>query len=350
MSAQPVRINEIQVIGSHNSYHAGLGPNEMAYLKKLSPQSAAALDYSHPPLTTQLDAGVRQLEIDVYGDAKGGLFAKPSALERMTAAGFALDPPFDPEGLMLKPGFKVLHAQDVDYRSRCQPFVACLAEVRAWSKAHPRHVPIFILIENKDGRPRDYMIQPEALTAETFNLLDAEIRSVFKPGEMITPDDVRGSSTTLEEAVLKNGWPSLESSRGKVMFVLDQERVGPMVTKGHPSLEGRTMFTNSTAGNPDAAFMKLNDPTSSKVQEAVRKGYIVRTMCDPGVAGVRAGETRRRDAALASGAQMVSTDYPFDEKAASSGYAVRFEKSNVRCNPVVKAPACRLDLLEETAH
>lgn len=352
VTGQAIRINEIQVIGSHNSYHAGLGPNEMAYLRKQNARAAESLDYSHPALTVQLNAGVRQLEIDVYGDAKGGLFAKPAWPGLMAKAGFALDPPFDPAGVMLKPGFKVLHAQDLDYRSNCQPFVSCLEEVRAWSKAHPRHLPVFILIENKDGRSRpEYMIEPEPLTAETFDRLDAEIRSAFRAGELITPDDVRGRSRTLEVAVLKSGWPTVEKARGKVMFVLDQERVTPLYTKGHPSLEGRAIFTNSTPGTPDAAFVKMNNPLGEKIAEAVRKGYLVRTMSDPGAAGVKAGDTKKRDAALASGAQMVSTDYPLNEKAAGSGYSVRFEgsSSNVRCNPVLKAAGCRLDLLGEAA-
>src|ERR1700753_977376 len=73
----PVRMNEIQVIGSHNSYHAGISPNEMAFLRKAKPEAADALDYSHPALTVQLNAGVRQVELDIYGDSKGGLFAQP---------------------------------------------------------------------------------------------------------------------------------------------------------------------------------------------------------------------------------------------------------------------------------
>ena len=351
LKAQVIRMNEIQVIGSHNSYHKGLGPNEMAFLRTQNARAAEAVDYTHPALTVQLDAGVRQLEIDVYGDAKGGLFAKPAWPELMAKAGVALDAPFDPAGLMLKPGFKVLHAQDLDYRSNCQPFVGCLQEVRAWSRAHPRHLPIFILIENKDGRPRpEFMVEPEALTTGTFDRLDAEIRSIFPAAELITPDDVRGRFETLEKAVLTSGWPPVESSRGKVMFMLDQERVGPLVLRGHPSLKGRVVFTNSTPGNPDAAFVKMNNPAVDKIAEAVKKRYLVRTMSDPGAAGVKAGETIRRDAALASGAQMVSTDYPFDWKAAGSGYAVRFEGSEtVRCNPVLKASVCKLDLLGEPA-
>jgi Phosphoinositide phospholipase C, Ca2+-dependent len=154
-----IRLNEIQIIGSHNSYHAGLGPNTMAYLRKTNPKAADALDYHHPSLTAQLDSGVRQLEIDVFGDSKGGLFANPAMQRILVKNGLPADSPFDPEGIMEKPGFKVIHAQDLDYRSNCQPFTGCLAEIRAWSKAHPGHLPIFLLIENKDGQSRpEYMV------------------------------------------------------------------------------------------------------------------------------------------------------------------------------------------------
>src|SRR5580698_11249095 len=77
-SAQELKLTDIQIVGSHNSYHSGISPNEMAYLRKVNPKAADDLSYTHPSLTTQLNDGVRQLEIDVYGDAKGGLFAHPS--------------------------------------------------------------------------------------------------------------------------------------------------------------------------------------------------------------------------------------------------------------------------------
>lgn len=336
---QPLRLNEIQIIGSHNSYHVGISPNEMASLRKANPQAADALDYHHPPLQAQLDAGVRQLEIDVFGDSKGGLFAHPAAPGLLTKAGLPTDPEFDPTGIMAKPGFKVLHVQDLDYRSNCEPFVACLSIIRDWSRAHPNELPIFVLIENKDGKPRqDYMVTPEKVTTATFDALDAEIRSVFSPTEMITPDDVRGTHKTLEEAILNTGWPSLESARGKVIFLLDQRRFTPLVTAGHPSLEGRAMFTNSEPGTPDAAFMEVNNATADpdRIPSLVSKGYLVRTMTDPAPAAIHAGDTKKRDAAMASGAQILSTDYPYNEKAAS-GYSVQFEHGNVRCNPVLKA-------------
>ena len=349
--AQPgaaLKLNEIQIVGTHNSYHSGMGPHEMAYLRKVDPRTADSLDYRHPPLNVQLDAGVRQLELDVWGDSKGGLFANPAGLGLVAKAGLSADPPFDPNGIMKKPGFKVFHVQDIDFRSNCEPFVACLGAIRDWSKAHPGHLPIFILVENKDDRPQaDYMTTPEPLTPETFDALDAEIRSVFQPSEMIVPDDVRGAHKTLEEAVLTSGWPSLDRARGKVVFLLDQERVGVFYTKGHPSLAGRVLFTNAQPGSPDAAFVEVNDflARPDLIPSLVRKGYLIRTMTDPHPEGVRANDGSRWDAAMASGAQILSTDYPSRE-AAGSGYSVRFDRGNVRCNPVLK-PACDAAAIKE---
>jgi hypothetical protein len=341
-SAQELKLNEIQVVGTHNSYHSGISTNEMAYFRMVNPRAADSLDYRHPSLTTQLNDGVRQVELDVYGDVNGGLFSHPAGPRRAAAAGFPADPVFDLNHIMDKPGFKVLHVQDLDYRSNCEPFTQCLGEIRAWSKAHPGHLPLFILVENKDGHSADYMVTPEPLTTATFDRLDGEVRSVFAPGEMIVPDNVRGTHKTLEEAVLAGKWPVLESARGKVIFLLDQRRVGRLYTEGHPSLEGRVFFTNAQPGTPDAAFVEANDSVSDPnlVPALVRKGYLVRTMTDPGPAGVRANDTRRRDASIASGAQILSTDYPLREPAAS-GYFVGVDRETVRCNPVLKAAGCR---------
>jgi hypothetical protein len=90
----------------------------------------------------------------------------------------------------------------------------------------------------------------------------------------------------------------------------------------------------------------MNNATDPKIREVVAKGYLVRTMTDGGARAVREGNSTRRDAAMAGGAQLLSTDYPFDYKA-SSGYSVSFDKGNVRCNPVRKATACTATALKE---
>lgn len=335
-----LRMNQIQMVGTHNSYHAGLSPAEMAVLRKANPAASESLAYRHPPIKSQLDAGVRQLELDVFGDSKGGLFSDPLYL-RMAAQEGPADPmPPGWGAAMKKPGFKVLHVSDIDFRSHCWTLVACLEGVRTWSKAHPRHLPVYIQLENKTGRDRPGFARTEPWTTAALDALDAEIRSVFPPGEVVTPDDVRGKHDTLEQAVLRDGWPPLEWARGKVVFLLDQESMTPLYTAGHPSLRGRMMFTNGKPGSPDAAFVKFNNAASSEIPDLVRKGYLVRTMTDGGAQGVRLGETKRRDRGIAGGAQILSTDYPFDWKAEGSGYSVTLDGAKVRCNPVNAPKTC----------
>ena len=333
-------MTDVQILGSHNSYHAGLGKSEMAYLAKVNPKLAESLDYSHPLLEEQLALGVRKFEFDVFSDTKGGLFGKPAIVGLAAKAGLPADETYAKLGVLGKSGFKVIHVQDLDYRSSCQPFVECLMILRDWSKKHPQHLPIYVLVETKTGNPRpEFMVTPEAVTGETLDALDAEIRSVFEASHLVTPDVVRGDFATLEKAVLTRGWPSLEAGRGKVVFLFDQENVTGLYTKGRPSLEGRVVFTNGKPGTPDAAFVKLNDAASERIAELVKAGYLVRTMSD----GVKDG--KKRDAALASGAQIVSTDYYFSKKAAS-GYVVDFGGGIARCNPV-RVSACRAGLLVE---
>jgi hypothetical protein len=341
-----VHINQIQVIGTHNSYHAGFAPSAAKLWQTKDPKVFAGLDYRHLPLDQQFDAGVRQIELDVFADTKGGLYAHPAGPGMIAAAHLPPDPDFDPNGVMNKPGFKVMHVQDIDYRSTCQPFIVCLQLVRKWSREHPGHIPIFILVETKQKEPNEslQLTEPEPFTSATFDALDAEIRSVFRAAEMITPDDVRGKYETLNEAVLHGNWPTLRSARGKVVFLMDQRPVGPVYLEGHPSLRGRVLFTNAAAGEPDAAFTECNDGPADEITNLVRKGYLVRARTDADTKEARTNSTSRRDAMIASGAQILSTDYPANEPAKWPGaYSVALPgNAEARCNPVNAPAGCNL--------
>jgi len=339
-AASSLRINQIQVIGTHNSYHAGLTPGVAKLLKAVNPQAFAGLEYRHAGLAMQLDHGVRQVELDIFADAQGGRFAHPFGAT-LNAGGAAA---FDPAGVMQKPGFKVMHIQDLDYVSSCQPFVACLREIRTWSSAHPRHVPIFILVETKTEPALaavPHMATPEPFTAAALDALDKEIRSVFEAKEIITPDQVRGRYATLPESIVHGGWPTLKAARGKVVFLLDQSNVTRTYVAGHPALEGRVLFTNAEAGQPDAAFIEQNDGSAETIAALVKQGYLVRTRADADTKEGRSGETAKRDAALQSGAQIVSTDYPVFEPSPWTGYKVSLPKDAVaRCNPINVPKTC----------
>jgi hypothetical protein len=344
-----VHINEIQVIGSHNSYHAGFAPSERKYLEIKYPGTLRGLDYRHASLKDQLSGGVRQIELDVFADPEGGRFSHPAIVDAIAAAGLPADPNFDPTHEMDKPGFKVMHMQDLDERSTCLTFIACLKEVKAWSKQHPDHLPIFILVETKEGEPSEIPKPVKALpfTTVLFDALDAEIRSVFEPREIITPDDVRAHSATLVEAVRAGRWPTLAEARGRVIFLMDQQHVGPIYTKGHSSLEGRVLFTNALPGSPDAALVEQNEGSLAEIEALVKQGYLVRTRTDEGTEQARTNDIKRRDLALASGAQMLSTDYPASEPSQWTTYFVGFPQGLIaRCNPVNKPAGCIDALLE----
>src|ERR1700677_1375539 len=66
-----LKLNQIQVIGTHNSYHAGIAPNESTLWQAKYANAYKGLDYQHQPLQQQFDSGVRQIELDIFADSKG---------------------------------------------------------------------------------------------------------------------------------------------------------------------------------------------------------------------------------------------------------------------------------------
>ncbi|MDQ0462417.1 hypothetical protein QO010_000165 [Caulobacter ginsengisoli] len=311
-----LRMNDIQVIGTHNSYKQAISPPEFAGLTAAAPQVAVTLDYSHPPLGEQLDAGARQLELDLLYDPDGGRYADPLGRRLALKQGATL-PPWDDAPYRAK-GLKVLHVQDIDYRSNCPRFADCLAQIRAWSKAHPDHLPILILINLKeDALPTPGTVKPLLFNGEAMDSIDAEIRAVFSKDELVTPDQVRGRAATLAAAIRPDkggsrGWPRLAQARGKVFFALDapKDQVD-RYRAGRRNLEGRVMFVNAEPGDADAAYITLNDPVADAdaIKAALAAGLIVRTRADADTLEARKGDVFRREAALGSGAQYVSTDY-----------------------------------------
>jgi hypothetical protein len=325
-----IRLNEMQVIGTHNSYHIEPSAQKLETMIKFRPD-AVLLQYTHPPLPEQFEnEGVRQIELDVFADPTGTLWR--------------------PKG---RPGFKVFHIEQVDMDSTCEVLVDCLGAVKSWSDAHPAHLPITILLEIKDDADINVPPNPVPMTSALLHDLDDELRSVFPPNKLITPDDIRGAHATLEEAVLTDGWPEIDDVRGRVMFVLDNRR--DQYIDGDASLQGRPAFPPSTPGQPDAAFVKVNDPTGANhayIQDLVTQGYVVRTRADAPVETPQSGDTTQRDMALSSGAQWVSTDYPIP------GMTARFNSTYVaqipggtpaRCNPVNAPPGCVTTDIEDLA-
>ncbi|WBQ04660.1 phosphatidylinositol-specific phospholipase C1-like protein [Kribbella sp. CA-293567] len=338
-SGGAVRMNQLQQIGSHNSYHRELSPNEQKAQQQLNPGSVD-LWYSHASIPQQLtDQNVRTLELDLFPDPAGGLYTYP-LIRKLTGQGPLTDP------ALAQPGIKVMHVADFDYNTNCRTFVLCLRQVKAWSDQHPDAAPITINLELKQSDPQVVAaggVKAPPWDLANLNSVDAEIRSVFGEDDLLSPDDVRKPGLTLEQSVLTKGWPTLKQARGKVLFYFDNGgpgQVRDLYREGKPNLEGRAVFTRGPEGEADAAITQVNDPrgaNQAEIRRLVKKGYLVRTRSDEPLSTIRANETSRVGVALASGAQYVTTDFPV------AGMASRYDSDfvadlpgpfAVRFNPV----------------
>jgi hypothetical protein len=324
-----LRLNEVQVLGSHNSYRKRMYAPLFAFVQELAvggpaELDPAGLDYEHPPLTEQLDGyGVRALELDLYYDPMGGQFYERRGLALVN------EPTASNLPELQQPGIKVLHIPDFDYETHHVSFRSALSAIKAWSDAHPDHLPLFIQLETKESTVADALppTQIELTRAVPWDAagaaaIDAEIREVFTdPTRLITPDEVRGARATLEEAVLAGEWPLLNEARGRVIFYMEGAAVDDYLMAA-PGLEGRVVFPIGTPGQAHAAFVLRNDPRGHEADIAglVRLGYIVRTMGDSSTVEARSGDTSRVQEAWRSGAHIVSTDYYWpDPRGAQSG-------------------------------
>ncbi len=333
-----LKLNQLRIEGSHNSYRRLPSPKEEARIRALGPQVWRGLDYGHPPLESQLALGLHQFEIDVAPDPTGGAYAAPYG-----------DATPEVQALMAAPGAKVVHVPGLDTEVHCLTFRTCLQVFARWSDAHPDHAPVVILINSVDpDLIPGIWSNPVKFDQASIDALNQDVAEVIGRRRVITPDDVRGGHATLREAVLAKAWPRLGVARGKFLFVLDgsgdHERY---LRTGHPSLQGRMMFGWFDEASPEAAFFNIQDPTKEfdRIRQLIAAGFMVRTRADADTVEARTRDGRRMKAALASGAQIVSTDYyagvPDPE---GFGYVADFGGPGVQCDPLTapcKAPTSR---------
>lgn len=373
-SAEP-RLNQIQVVGTHNSYAQGIDPRLMAMADAIvGPKMAAraasltgvakaaqleyhpnpgtltqGLNYRYSSLADQLDGGMRSLEIDINNDPQGGRYAHPAGEAALKAKGVTDALPRDTTD-MDKPGLKVFHIADLDVRSSCNLFRTCLGQLRKWSDAHPNHAPIFILVEAKSDPLPIFAgsTAPLPFDRAAFAEMDQSIYDVIGRDHLVTPDQVRGEYPTLEAGVRAQHWPTLSASRGKFVFLL-LTALDPIALaayrEGHPNLEGRAAFLRANPGDSYAAFLLMDNATlrAKEIPALVKQGYLVRARADIETYEARINDPARATQAFRSGAQIVSTDFYKPGNGYGTPYVVRLPGGGAaRCNPVNAPAGCRI--------
>ncbi|APR86540.1 Hypothetical protein A7982_11889 [Minicystis rosea] len=296
-----LRMNHLQQKGTHNSYHE---PNADVTMIE-------ALNYTHKPLEEQLSAeGVRQFELDTHWNAA-------------------------------KEVMEVYHLYLVDEGTTCRLFTDCLKAMKSWSDRNPAHQPLFVQIEPKDS-PSD------TESAESyFASLEGEVLQVFPRERVIGPDDVRGKATSVRDALASQGWPTLGSARGKIVFFIDNhETLRDFYTHGGKDLSGRLMFIDAEPTDAWAGVILANDPKgdAARITEALKGNLMVRTRADGDNKEPFAGDTSVRDAAFLSGAHFISTDYPVAVPGVpmtGTPYVVEIpDGTPSRCNPLTAPAEC----------
>lgn len=302
--AGELRFDQIQALGTHNSYH--LRPPALSH---------PSHDYAHPPLAEQLEGGVRHFELDVHRA---------------------------PDGT----GVRVHHITTIDQESSCPRLADCLEQLRAWSLANPWHHLVVVIVEPVDDLARlfaesgaDPKESGEDLWEGYIRSLDEEIRAVF-PDRLLTPERFRDGDTSIRERLEDRGFVRIADTRGQVAFVLND--TGALRAEYRAGGEG-AMFVFGEVGEDDAAFVKADNPVTNaaRIEAAVKAGYVVRTRADADLEV----DAAVRDLALASGAQLVSTDFP--ALAPAEGYAVWLPGgAPSRCNPVSAPAGCEASRIE----
>jgi hypothetical protein len=355
-----LRLNQIQVVGTHNSYHLEPFPAVLALaqsepFRRAFPSAlSATTGYSHPSLTDQLTRqNVRQLELDLFPDPLGGHFSEPLGQTLALRRGEKLPTDLHAIAPLTAPGLKILHKPEFDYRTNTPSFVSALRELRAWSQKNPGHIPVLVLIELKTNGPASGVLTAitdphertlvaafpasPAWTDDQLATVEAEILSVFPLEKILTPAEVRGDAPTLRDAILTRGWPELEAVRGRVMFALDNENALRDRYLALPSRRTeRLLFVSVPPEHPEAAWMKINNPVRdfTRIQEMVRAGFLVRTRADEELREAKTNDTSRRERAFASGAQFVSTDFPAPDPRYSDYCVTLPGNADAALNPV----------------
>lgn len=97
-------------------------------------------------------------------------------------------------------------------------------------------------------------------------------------------------------------------------------------------------FVQGLPGMAHTAFMLVDNATvgQERIPALVRQGYLVRTRAEIDADEARRADPGRRDTALASGAQIISSDYLTAPDVHGNSYAVTPFEQGWRCNAVVR--------------
>jgi len=304
-------LNDYQWLGSHNSYKQQL-PDSWYQQAEQRGFATQPIRYGHPALTTQLEIGLRHLEIDLLADPQGGAYATPLMAQWLQQSG--LQQPVmtaEQQQQLLQPGIKVMHMPDIDFASYCLLLTDCLQQLAAWSVQHPQHLPVVILFNVKETGIIGGVVPPTWQAAD-YAAAEKVIAEVLGSGRILKADDVRHAAPQnglgLRGMLQHYGWPPLHQALGKFILLFDgQPQQFARYEQQFPGQRGSLFFASFDASHPDAAIVLRNQPQAAldDIAQLAAQNLLIRTRSDDG----NIPDRQRFEIAQHSSANIISTDF-----------------------------------------
>lgn len=281
-----VKINELRYLATHNSYKKELSPTSFFCFNYAIPfagasNGATAYNYGFESLTEQLNNGIRSFELDISRRLNGEL--------------------------------QCMHNTLLDSNSNAIDFETAFEELKLWSDNNPKHLPIMILIEAKAGL---WIFDTKDATADDIANLGKTAKGVFGD-KLYTPNDMLkdGSALDFKDMTENNKYPSVNSMRGKILFMLHPGKATSSYIDLDKTMKTQQFFAvidgKDVLVNKDlikySCFALSNDPQSDSVSVLANDlNMIVRTRLNIYPKHSEADYI----AGMRSNANILSSDYP----------------------------------------
>ena len=280
-----VKLNEIAILGTHNSYQRLATPETrfaMSIIDAITFKKAGlnTFDFEMDTLTEQLEMGIRNVEIDIE------TLDKDDKIE-----------------------FKVTHNSLIDNASSAYDFEKALKEIKMWSDNNPGHIPVIIIVEPKSfvievgGMQKfslDYAKELDKIVAETFG------------DSLLTPADMLRDYDSFKDMRENDDWISLKEAQGKILVLLHDCDVTESYIALDESIKTQNMFPMLRYDDRNesyTSFILENDAWRANERRAENideSNLIVRTRADvyPDYS------EERYDVIEDCGSQIITTDFP----------------------------------------
>ncbi len=280
-----IKLNEYQYLTTHNSYKPDMLFTFKYFFRFSGIRNAfdyprRGLEYKHNTLTDQLEMGIRGFEIDLNNTVIDGVNT-----------------------------FESYHINVVDMRSNCINLELTLKELKLYSENNPDHLPITIVMQQKNEAAIMPNVEKFDLTA--MQALD-EIVAENLGEQLITPRDILSISEESDYSSLRtnDNWPTLDELKGKIIVLAYQGTATYEWLDTDTTLLSFSMFPMLKYADLETydcgTFLSVHKGSDLEIADYVSQNYIIRTEID----SYQDIDEFRKENAISSGAQLLYGDYP----------------------------------------